>query len=82
MIIVNTRSEIFRRRIEDRKTMTMTKERKAASVLAFGALSRRHPHRDEYVNVVNAVSDLPTPDRADEVMDYAEDALLLKQLEG
>jgi hypothetical protein len=44
-----------------------------ASAHAICALSQ--PCNAAYVNVVNANSDLPTPDRANEVMAYAEVAL-------
>ena len=71
LIIVSTRNQIMRHRRNNKDTMS--KEQKAASARAFGGLSR--PHNSIYVNVVKANSDLPTPERADEVMAYAEDEL-------
>ena len=71
LIIVSTRNQIMRHRRSNKDTMN--KEQKAASARSFGGLSR--PYNSTYVNVVMANSDLPTPDRANEVMAYAEVAL-------
>jgi hypothetical protein len=71
MVIINTHKAIARHHHENKTTMTQ--EQKVSMVRAINALSR--PRNAAYVNVVNAMSDLPTLDRADEVMAYVEDEL-------
>lgn len=69
MIIVRTRDEVIKKRTLNRKGMNP--EERAASAYVVNALSR--PYEAPYVNYVNAHATLPTPERADEVMLYAED---------
>ena len=72
MVIVSTCKAIAHHCHENKTTMTQ--EQKVSTVCAINALSSC-PRNAAYVNVVNAMLDLPTPDRADEVMAYAEDEL-------
>lgn len=73
MIIVRTRDQIIQAHHDHRSIMTT--EQKRASAKAVEALTRKHdkPHDKDFVNCVNKWAELPTPERADEVMAYAED---------
>ncbi len=56
----------------------MTQEQKVSMVCAINALSC--PCHASYVNVVNAMLDLPTPNRANDVMAYVKDKLQNSQI--
>lgn len=73
LTIKSTRNYIIEHRHNNRKSMS--KEERRASAKAVEALTRKHdkPHDKGFVNCVNKWADLPTPERADEVMAYAED---------
>ncbi len=69
MIIVRTRDQLIQNRSLRRNDMNP--DQRQSSALAIGALSC--PHDKTYFNIVMANATKPTPERADEVMFFAED---------
>lgn len=71
MLIVNTRNHVSQQRRENRAAMSVSERKASATVTA--ALSR--PRNAVCVNELNNIAELPTPDRADELIKLAEDLL-------
>ena len=69
MIIVSTREHVAKSRRENRKTMSKKERKRHTKVV--DALSR--PRNNTFVNELKGVKDLPSPDRAQELMEFAED---------
>ena len=69
MVIVNTRIHIAQNRRNNRASMSKRERKRHVTVI--DALSR--PRNTTYVNELDGIADRPTPERAQEMMDFAED---------
>ena len=68
-VILRTRKQITVNRRNNRATMSKAERKRAATVIT--ALSR--PRNPAYINTLMDAADLATPDRVDELMNFAED---------
>ena len=68
--LVSVRSYLSKKRRENRKSMSKEERKRHATVL--NGLSSR-PKNQTYVKELNEINDLPTPERAEELLALAED---------
>ena len=73
MFIVNTRNEVSKKRREKRRELS-DKQRRVHVTFLCKNLSR--PHNAAYVNELAAIKDLPTPERAEEMLEFTEDMMM------